>query len=122
MSKSQRSPDEVLTLIFEIIREEAVANPNFAKRLLEAAGAQVVFNGPEAATAADPVIAAARFEYDVFREMFLTFREPDLKKLIKSYALATDEQVRSVKTRPKKDGMIDLMWDGAKRRLRERGL
>jgi len=46
--------------------------------------------------------------------MFDTFPEKDLKTLIKSFALATDAQVKAVSTKPKKIGFIDLMWDGAR--------
>lgn len=120
MSKPTQSPDEALGMIFEIIRQEASRNPAFARRLLDAAGVPVQFIGPDAVSAADPVIAAARNEYAEFREMFLSFSEPELKKLLKGHALATDEQVKKVSTKPKKDGMVDLLWDGARRRIAER--
>ncbi|MEZ5853049.1 MAG: hypothetical protein R3D68_20640 [Hyphomicrobiaceae bacterium] len=120
MNAPTRSPDEALSLIFEVIRQEAATNPTFARRLLDAAGVPVRFTGPDAVAAADPVIAAARNEYPAFREMFLTFSEAELKKLLKGHALATDEQVKKVTTKPKKDGFIDLLWDGARRRLIDR--
>lgn len=119
MSKSV-SPGEALERIFEIIREEAVANPTFAKRLLDAAGVTVVFSGPDAAKVADPILAAARSDYASFRESFIGFTEKDLKNLLKGFALATDEQVKGVKTKPKQSGLVDLMWEGAKRKLDER--
>ena len=119
MSKSV-SPGEALERIFEIIREEAVANPTFAKRLLDAAGVTVVFSGPDAAKVADPILAAARSDYASFRESFIGFTEKDLKILLKGFALATEEQVKGVKTKPKQSGLVDLMWEGAKRKLDER--
>jgi hypothetical protein len=114
------SPGEALERIFEVIREEAVANPTFAKRLLDAAGVTVVFSGPDAAKVADPILAAARSDYASFRESFVGFTEKDLKNLLKGFALATDEQVKGVKTKPKQSGLVDLMWEGAKRKLDER--
>jgi len=114
------SPSEALERIFEVIREEAVANPTFARRLLDAAGVTVVFSGPEAAKVADPILAAARANYAGFRESFIGFTEKDLKSLIKGFALATDEQIKGVKTKPKQSGLVDLMWEGAKRKLDER--
>ncbi|CEJ84863.1 conserved hypothetical protein [Hyphomicrobium sp. GJ21] len=119
MSKSV-SPGEALERIFEVIREEAVANPTFAKRLLDAAGVTVVFSGPDAAKVADPILAAARAEYADFRESFIGFTEKDLKSLLKGFVLATDEQIKSVKTKPRQSGLVDLMWEGAKRKLDER--
>jgi hypothetical protein len=114
------SPGEALERIFEVIREEAVANPTFAKRLLDAAGVTVIFSGPDAAKVADPILAAARSDYASFRESFVGFTEKDLKNLLKGFALATDEQVKGVKTKPKQSGLVDLMWEGAKRKLDER--
>jgi hypothetical protein len=116
----QLSPTQALERIFEVIRQEAAANPTFARRMLDATGVNVAFTGPEAAAAADPILAAARNEYDQFREMFQSFTEPDLKKMLKNYALATDEQIKGVKTRPKKSGFVDLLWDGSRRKLSER--
>ncbi|AGK57800.1 hypothetical protein HYPDE_30628 [Hyphomicrobium denitrificans 1NES1] len=119
MSKSV-SPGEALERIFEVIREEAAANPTFARRLLDAADITVVFSGPDAVKVADPIFIAARADYASFRESFIGFTEKDLKSLIKGFALATDEQIKGVKTKPKQGGLVDLMWEGAKRKLDER--
>jgi len=116
----QRAPEEALRAIFDLVIEEAGKNPLFARRLLDAAGVPVAFTGNDAAIAADPVIAAARHDYPAFRDMFSTFAEGDLKKMLKGFALATDEQVKKVATKPKKDGYLDLLWDGARRRIEER--
>ncbi len=114
------SPAEALERIFEVVREEATSNPTFAKRMLDAAGVTVVFSGPDAAKVADPIVAAARGDYASFRESFIGFPEKSLKDLIKGFALATNEQVKGVKTEPKQDGLVDLMWEGARRKLEER--
>lgn len=114
------TPGEALERIFEVIREEAASNPKFAHRMLDAAGVTVVFSGPDAVKIADPIVAAARGDYASFRESFLGFPEKDLKGLLKGFALATDEQVRSVKTKPKQSGLVDLLWEGAQRKLGER--
>ena len=118
----QLSPAQALERIFQVVREEAAANPTFARRMLDAAGVTVTFAGPDAAIAADPIIAAARNEYDEFREMYQTFAEGDLKKMLKNFALATDEQIKGVKTKPKKSGFVDLLWDGSRRKISERKL
>ena len=121
MSRNSISPGEALDRIFSVIREEANANPTFGRRLLEAAGVSVVFNGAEAALAADPVLIAGRSDYASFREMLTTFPDATLKKMVTNFGLGTAEDVRSVKTTPKKVGYIDLMWDGARRKLSEHG-
>jgi hypothetical protein len=113
-NRTEISPSEALERLFEVIRAEAANNPAFGRRLVDALGLAVTFKGPEAVTAADPIIAAARMDFPAYREMFDTFPEKDLKTLIKSFALATDAQVKAVSTKPKKIGFIDLMWDGAR--------
>ena len=113
-------PSEALERIFEVIRQEATNNPGFARRLLDAAGVTVVFSGPEAAKAADPILMAARGDYASFRESFMSFAEKDLKAMIKGFGLATDEQVKGIKTKPKQSGLVELMWEGATRKLNER--
>jgi hypothetical protein len=118
--QTRLAPGDALDRIFEVIRQEAAGNPTFARRMLDAAGVTVVFSGPEAAVAADPVLLAARGDYAVFRESFLSFTEKDLKALIKGHGLATDEQVKGVKSKPKQAGLVDLMWEGATRKLRDR--
>jgi hypothetical protein len=79
--QTRLAPGDALDRIFEVIRQEAAGNPTFARRMLDAAGVTVVFSGPEAAVAADPVLLAARGDYAVFRESFLSFTEKDLKAL-----------------------------------------
>jgi hypothetical protein len=111
------APTEALDRIFTVIREEAAANPTFARRLLDAAGVPVLFQGPDASIAVDPVLVAARHDYPAFREMFLTFPEADLKKMITAFGLGTAEDVRRVSTKPKKLGFIDILWDGACRKV-----
>ena len=119
MSAQSIPPGEALDRLFSVIREEATANPTFARRLLEAAGVPVIFSGEEAALAADPVLIAARNDYASFREMLTTFPDATLKKMVTSFGLGTAEDVRRVKTSPKKVGYIDLMWEGARRKLAE---
>ncbi len=114
------TPGEALERIFEVIREEAASNPKFAHRMLLAAGVTVVFSGSDAAKVADPIVAAARGDYASFRESFIGFSEKELKAIIKGFALATDEKIKGVKTKPKQGGLVDLMWEGANRKLEER--
>ncbi|MGE0855385.1 MAG: hypothetical protein AB7E80_05120 [Hyphomicrobiaceae bacterium] len=118
--RPQIGPDEALERLFAVIRDEASRNPTFARRMLDAVGTPVRFLGSEAASAVDPILTAARNEFPTFREMFDTFSDKELKALIKGFGLATDQQVKAVKTKPKKIGLIELMWDGAKRKLADR--
>jgi hypothetical protein len=116
MTAPTLSPEKALDKLFAVIREEAVANPKFARRLLDAVGVSVTFQGHEAAIAVDPVIAARRHDQAEFREMFSTFSEADLKKLIVNFGLGTSEDVKKVSTKPKKIGYIELLCSGARRK------
>lgn len=120
MSTTPRvTPTEALDRIFSVIRDEASANPTFARRLLDAAGVSVAFTGDDAKAAADPVLIAAQTDYAGFREMLSTFSEANLKKMVTSFGLGTAEDLKKVTAKPKKVGYIDLMWDGARRKLAE---
>jgi hypothetical protein len=110
------TPEEALDKLFTVIREEALANPKFANRLFNAVGIKVMFQGNDAALTADPVVAASRCDQATFREMFSTFSEADLKKMITNWGLGTAEDIRKVSTRPKKIGYVELLWAGAKQR------
>ena len=118
--KPRLTPAEALDKLFEVIRDEALSNPTFARRMLGAVGCQVVFNGSDAVSSADPIMVAAAGDFSVFHEMFMTFAEKDLKALIASFNLATAEDVKNVKGKVKKPGYVQLMWDGAQRKLSER--
>lgn len=118
--KDRVSPNEALERLFEVIRQEASANPKFAARMLEASGFTVVFQGPDAGKIADPIAMAGSVDETAFRESFLSLPEKDLKSVIKNFALATDAQVTAVKTKPKAIGYVDLIWKGSERLLRER--
>lgn len=118
MSTSQPdvSPAEALDRIFAVVKEEAAANPKFARRLLDAAGVRVTFQGADAIKAVDPVLVAARSDYASFRESFSSFPEADLKKMITDYGLGTKEDISSVKTKPKKLGYVEILWAGASKK------
>lgn len=121
MIRQTVTPAEALTRLFEVIREEALANPNFSRRMLTAVGCPVLFQGGEAVATADPILVAASGDYKVFHETFATFSEKDLKNLITAHGLATAEDLKGVKGKAKKPGYITLMWDGAQAKLRDRG-
>lgn len=107
-----------LDKFFAIVRQEAMGNPRFAKELVEALGYEVVFRGTEALPAVDPVLIAKQGE-EAFRTTFLTFKAAELKKMIKAFGLGTDADLKAAKTAP---AMVDLMWQGARAKIRDRGL
>ena len=118
MSQSKElTPSEALSRVFNVVVEEANTNPAFARRLLAELGATIRFSGDDAAIAADPVLVAAKNDYASFREMFGTFSETDIKKMVTNFGLGTAEDLKEVKTKPKKLGYIDILWSGSCQRL-----
>jgi hypothetical protein len=118
--KPRLTPAEALDRLFEVIRDEALSNPNFARRMLTAVGCQVVFTGGDAASSADPILVAAGGNFTAFHETFMSFSEKDLKTFITNFGLATAEDVKTIKGKNKKPGFVQLMWDGAQRKITER--
>ncbi|MGI9387211.1 MAG: hypothetical protein ACR2OX_07245 [Methyloligellaceae bacterium] len=104
---------EALERFFTIVQDEAAANPQFARRLTEALGMEVSFNGEEAVYAVDPMLIADQGA-DKFRKTFLTFKAKDLKKIMKDFALATPQDFKG---RTKPPQLVDLMWERTHNRL-----
>jgi hypothetical protein len=118
--KQKVSPGDALSRLFDVIREEALANPRFAHRMLSAVGCQVVFVGDDAAKTADPILLAGSGDFSAFYETFSSFSEKDLKAMIGTFALGTAEDVKAIKGKSKKPAYIDLMWEGAQAKLNDR--
>jgi hypothetical protein len=105
---------EALDGLFKVVREEALSNPKFASRLLEAVGCTVEFRGEEALAAVDPVLVAMR-GLEEFRRTFLSMSVAELKKIGKSFSL-----MESHETARKTVGqLVDLLWERASERLRD---
>ena len=115
MTTSRRiDPAEALDTLFQIIRQEALSNPNFARRLLDAVGQPVEFRGEEALAAVDPTLVAAQGP-DEFRRTFLSMTASELKKIGKNFNLIeTHETVR--KSVPQ---LVELLWERAIERRRD---
>ena len=118
--KQKVSPGDALARLFDVIREEALANPRFAQRMLSAVGCQVVFVGDDAAKTADPILLAGSGDFTAFYETFSSFSETDLKGMIATFGLGTAEDVKAIKGKAKKSAYIDLIWAGAQAKLRDR--
>lgn len=119
------APSEALERILDVIRQEAAENPSFAKRLAEAGFVEtddVARDGAPSGSSHDPVLAAARGDSAAFRAQFLKLPVAELKAIIKTFRLATESQVKGVTGKPKQAGLVDLMWDGARRKLAERSV
>ncbi len=108
-------PTTALDNFFSVIRDRAVADPEFARSLCDAIGATVVFRGEEAANAVDPVMEA-RHGVERFRETFLSFPAKDLKRLLKDYSLASPQDMKGKSKAPQ---LVDLLWERASQKLND---
>lgn len=117
MSK-EIEPVEALERFFAVVRQEAIDNPSFAARLLDALGAKVVFRGNAAASSVDP-LQVALAGYEEFRATFLSFPAKDLKSIVKDFGLGTAADMKGKSKAPQ---IVDVMWAGASAKLKDRGL
>lgn len=99
---------------FQVVRQEALANPVFARRLLEALGCTVEFRGEEALAAVDPVLVAVRGA-DEFRRTFLSMKAKDIAKIGHEAGLVEKDEIRGKKIGP----LVDLLWERASERMRD---
>lgn len=105
---------EALDRLFQVVREEALANPKFARRMLDAVGVTVEFRGEESLAAMDPLLVALRGPEE-FRRTFLSMKAKDVSKIGLDFNLIEKEE-----TRGKKIGvLVDLLWERASERMRD---
>jgi hypothetical protein len=114
MIKRRIDPAEALDGLFQLIRDEALSNPRFARRLLEEVGYTVEFRGEAALAAVDPILVAASGPEE-FRRTFLSMLPKDVIKIGKDFSL-----IESHETKKKKIGeLVDLLWERASERARD---
>ena len=111
-AKKPIGPAEALDQLLQIIREEAASNPRFERRMLEAAGFQVIYRGDQTLSALDPVLVAMR-GFEEFRRTFNSMRTAEIKKVGKDSALFSVGE--RLPTQP--GALTDLLWDRASQRL-----
>jgi hypothetical protein len=107
-------PAGALDSVFRIIRDEALNNPKFARRLLEAVGYTVEFRGEQALAAVDPVLVAMR-GLEVFRQTFLSMKVKDVIKIGKDFNLVESHEVK----KKKPSELVDLLWERASERMHD---
>lgn len=101
-------PTKALDQFFAVVREEAIRNPAFGARLLEALNVQVIYHGDAAAEVVDPV-ALVRQGPEVFRKTFLGFDNKKLKKVLKDFGLASQTDIGRLGG----PQLVELLWKRA---------
>lgn len=96
---------EYLDRLFDVIREEARANPEFAARLVKATGGSIVFDADDRAALINPVELAAHGGETALRETLGPLEAVDLRKVLKVHGLASPVDVRG----RSKDELVDML-------------
>ncbi|MEM9740481.1 MAG: hypothetical protein AAF829_11485 [Pseudomonadota bacterium] len=107
---------EFLDRLFDVIRDEARANPAFAARLVKAAGGQVTFTERDKVAVLNPLEVAAEGGPNAVRSAFETLDPLQLRTLLKEHNLASAIDVRS---RGKAD-LLDMLAVRATARVASR--
>jgi hypothetical protein len=61
--------------------------------MYDAVSAPIMSTGTDPGATADPIIFASRGDHTNAHATFVTFSEPELKKMIKAYSLGTAEDM-----------------------------
>ena len=104
----QIEASKALDGFFAVVREEAVRNPVFGARLLDALGVTVEYRGTVVGDVVDP-IALVRQGQEKFRATFLTFDDKTLKKVLNDHGLASKTDIG----KRKGPALVELLWERA---------
>lgn len=114
MSSKTIDPAKALDSFFQLVRQEALANPAFGRRLIESLGFTVVYRGDDAMAAVDPVLVGMSGAEE-FRRTFLSMKVADVKKAGEASGLFAKKEAL-----PKPHGeIVDLLWSRTQQRLRD---
>lgn len=124
---SHSSAKDALEAVFSTIRRQVDRDPAFGAELISALQipVQIKIENSAGVQAAllflDPVVIAGQ-GLDEFLKVFGSMKDPDKKKVIKAYNLASAEELTG-RDAPKGRALVELMWNAAcaqRKRLEER--
>lgn len=107
---------EYLDRLFEVIREEARGNPQFAARLVRATGGEVSFPERDKEVLLNPVDIAAREGAEGVYDQFASMDVSTLRRVLKAHNLATPVDVRA----KNKDDLLSMLSRRAMERVASR--
>ena len=107
---------EYLDRLFDVIREEALGNPEFAARLVRATGGQVTFPERDKEVLLNPVEIAAREGAEGVHDQFASRDVSTLRRVLKAHNLATPVDVRG----KKKEDLLGMLSRRAMERVAAR--
>ncbi len=105
-----------LDRFFDAIREEVRANPKLASRLVQAMGAEVVFEDTTKEDIANPYVLAANGSKSQFYSVFSPMKPSQLKRVLRDNNLATSLDLRGKSP----SQLVDMLYERASLKVSER--
>tara|TARA_X000001316_G_C911855_1_gene26992 strand:+ start:487 stop:843 length:357 start_codon:yes stop_codon:yes gene_type:complete len=100
------------------IKDAAAESPSFRARLVDALGYTVLYEGAEQFEGANPVRQANQWSEDAFCRIWSGAKVGDIKKVLKDYELATNDDMKGLK----KAELIALLYERASSQAVETGI
>lgn len=95
---------------FGVIRRKAADDTKFAHDLVEALGANVLFEGEDIVGIVDPVVLVGKRDAAKFRAIFADRSVAQIKSILKVNNLAETSQMTGLR----KPALLDLLYESAK--------
>lgn len=94
---------------FGVIRRKAADDPKFAHDLVEALGANVLFEGEDIVGVVDPVVLVTKRDVAKFKAIFADRTVAQLKAIMKASNLAETSEMTGLR----KPDLLDLLYRSA---------
>jgi hypothetical protein len=105
-----KTAPQYLDDFFGVIRRKAADDPKFAHDLVEALGANVLFEGEDIVGVVDPVVLVGKRDAERFRAIFADRSVAQLKAIMKANNLAETSEMTGLR----KPALLDLLYNSAK--------
>lgn len=101
---------QYLDAFYSVIRRKAADDPKFAYDLVEALGANVLFEGEDVVGVVDPVVLVAKRDEERFKAIFADRTVAQLKSIMRASNLAEASEMTGLR----KPALLSLLYESAK--------
>lgn len=105
-----KTATQYLDAFFDVIRRKAADDTKFAHQLVEALGANVLFEGEDIVGVVDPVVLVTKRDKERFKAIFADRTVAQLKTIMRGSNLAEASEMTGLR----KPALLDLLYDSAK--------
>ena len=109
MGKEYGSAETALNKFMDVIRDEIAENPSLRRRLTDALGCEVLYEGAEQFDGANPSRQAAKWSKEAFARLWNAATVGQIKKCFKENELATPSDLKGLR----KAQLVDLLYERA---------